>query len=187
MDRCWSCSLVALVLLVAGCSQSASNGPMPSDPAGLAAHDFLDAVLKGDTERASRRLTPVALERITASGKQFAPPGLETASFRIGEVRHPTANQAIVQCILTDEQPGATARTEEIGCLLRLVENEWRVSGIAYIPGPNRPPMILSFENPQQSTVSSQPPMARTPDTADAATRPSPRTAQQVEPAAAYR
>jgi len=185
MDRRWSWCVAALVL--AGCSNSASNGPMPTDPAGQAAYDFLDAVLQGDTERASRRLTPTALERIAATGKHFAPPGLETAKFRIGEVRKPTPNQAVVQCILTDEQAGGATRTEEIGCLLRLVENEWRVSGIAYIPGPNRPPMILSFENPQQGSVNSQPPMARTPETGRSKSRPSPRTAQQVEPAAAYR
>ena len=93
MDRRLNwCLATMLVLAVAGCSNSSSTPTaaqvkVPSDPAAQAAYDFLDAVLKGDTERASHRLTPVALERIAASGKQFAPPGLETATFRIGEVR----------------------------------------------------------------------------------------------------
>ena len=104
--------------LCAGCNKSTPNDAAnstsggsgsdsaPSDPAtnaiAHAASDWLDAVLKGDTQRASARLTPQAMKRIVDSGKQFAPPGLETASFRIGEVRAPSQDQAIVQCVLTD-------------------------------------------------------------------------------------
>lgn len=194
MDRRLNWFLIpAMLLAIAGCSNDSSNtstpastdqASVPTDPAAKAAYDFLDAVLQGDTQRASSRLTPTALERITATGKQFAPPGLETATFRIGEVRLPTPTQAVVQCFLTDAESGPTPRSEEIGCLLRLVGNEWRVSGIAFSPGPNRPPMILNFENPQQGAVSSQPPMVQSAPTSD---RPSPQTAQQIEPAAAYR
>jgi hypothetical protein len=203
MERCLNWILAATVLLpVVGCSSSSSSESGSSssttattvptasdDSAAKAASDFLDAVIKGDTERASRRLTPLAIERITQSGKQFAPPGLDTASFRIGETRKPTDTQAIVQCILSDATPDGQQRSEEIACLLRLVEGDWRVSGIAYVPGPNRPPMILSFEHPQQGAVSSQPPMANSAgDTNGQAGRPSPpRTAQEASPAASYR
>ena len=58
-----------------------------SNPAARAAHDFLGAVLKGNTQAASALLTPAATQRIIASGKQFSPPGLETATFRIGAGR----------------------------------------------------------------------------------------------------
>ncbi|HEY2826670.1 MAG TPA: hypothetical protein VGJ04_03640 [Pirellulales bacterium] len=201
MERRTYWTLAALVVSTAvGCSSSSAPAPtstavsaIPADPAARAAYDFLDAVLKGDTLRASKRLTPIAIERINATGKQFSPPGLQTASFRIGEVRKPTADQALVQCVLTDSSQGAP-RTEEIGCLLRLVDNDWRVSGIAYIPGPNRPPMILNFENPQQGAVSAQPPMASAGDPAANVDRPSPsspsstpRTAEQAVTPASYR
>jgi hypothetical protein len=197
MERRTYWTLAALVVSMAvGCSSGSAPAPtatavaaIPADPAARAAYDFLDAVLKGDTLRASKRLTPIAIERINATGKQFSPPGLQTASFRIGEVRKPTADQALVQCILTDSSQGAP-RTEEIGCLLRLVDNDWRVSGIAYIPGPNRPPMILNFENPQQAAVSAQPPMASAGDPAANVDRPSPsppRTADHAVTPASYR
>jgi hypothetical protein len=172
--------LSALVVsLAAGCnssssistpqanSASASASAIPSDPAGQAAYDFLDAVLKGDTKRATNRLTPTAIERINATGKQFSPPGLATASFRIGEVRKPAADQALVQCILTDTSSGAP-RSEEIGCLLRYVAGDWRVSGIAYIPAPNQPPMILNFENPEAGAVTAQTPAANAAPAANA-------------------
>jgi hypothetical protein len=188
MERrtCWK--LVALMIsLVVGCNSGSAPGPAPTasvsttpaDPAARAAYDFLDAVLKGDTQRATKRLTPIAIERINATGKQFSPPGLQTASFRIGEVRKPTADQAMVQCILTDASAGGASRSEEIGCLLRLVDNDWRVSGIAYIPGPNQPPMILNFENPLQGAVSTQPPTASAGSaTENGSQPPQPRTAQ---------
>ena len=89
--------------LLAGCGKSSSTdgavaegaGPAitetdpANNPMAKAAYDFLDAVLKGDTQRASARLTPQAIQRIVASGKQFSPPGLESATFKIGAVRAP--------------------------------------------------------------------------------------------------
>jgi hypothetical protein len=175
-----------LLLVVAGCSGGGSaTAPATnaSEPAAQAAYDFLDAVLKGDTQRASNCLTPTAIQRIAASGKQFAPPGLDTASFRIGEVRLPSPTHAIVQCFLSDTPSGAEARSEEIACLLTLVDNEWRVSGIAYSPGPNRPPVILNFEKQQGAPVTQQATVQAPADSS----RPSPRTAQEAVPAAAYR
>jgi hypothetical protein len=196
MDRRIYWTVAALVISMAvGCNSGSSPAPtatvsaIPADPAARAAYDFLDAVLKGDTQRASNRLTPVAIARINATGKQFSPPGLQTASFRIGEVRKPTADQALVQCILTDATAAGPPRSEEIGCLLRLVDNDWRVSGIAYIPGPNRPPMILNFENPQQGAVSAQPPMANSGEAAPNSNQQTPpHTAQdQAVTPASYR
>lgn len=163
MVRChWLC-WITLLLCVVGCrknSSSGSEGPeFPTDPAAQAAYDFLDAVLKGDSQRASQRLSPLAMQRIVESGKQFAPPGLESASFHIGEVRQPpgSPSQALVQCLLTDASPSGEKRREEMCCLMRLVEGQWCVSGIAYSTGPNRPPMILDFENPPRRSSPTQP------------------------------
>src|SRR5215212_6785890 len=81
-------------------SQPAVQAEVSSNPVAQAASDWLDAVLKGDTQRASARLTPQAMQRIVESGKQFSPPGVDTEGFRIGEVRTPSQDQAIVQCVL---------------------------------------------------------------------------------------
>jgi hypothetical protein len=156
------------ISLLLGCGTAPSNdtaattatsgGPSPStDSVTRAASDFLDAVLKGDTQRASARLTPQAMQRIISSGKQFAPPGLETATFRIGEVRTPATDKAFVHCILTDNSSGA-AHEEEMCCLMRLVENDWRVSGIAYWAGPNLDGTMSDFETGQSTTIRRNPP-----------------------------
>jgi hypothetical protein len=218
MDRRLNWSLVALSLFaVTGCGQpetptTTASAPAFSDPAAQTAFEFLDAVLKGDTQRASNQLTPTARQKIAESGKRFAPPGLETATLRIGEVRKPAENHAIVQGFLTDKQPDGTERSEEIGCILKSIGGQWLVSGLAYVPGPNRQFVVLDFENPQQpaATPQAQPPLVQGQQGQSPAQAPnlgawqqppdygatqtpryeatqSPQTAQQIEPAAAYR
>ncbi|MEX2310288.1 MAG: hypothetical protein WD738_22155 [Pirellulales bacterium] len=185
---------------LAGCNQSPSpesasssaNTPasQSTDAVARAAGDFLDAVLKGDTQRASARLTPQAMQRIIASGKQFDPPGLESATFRVVQVRTPAAGQALVQCVLTDTSVADAPRDEEMCCLMRFVDNDWRVSGIAYGTSADQPWTLSNFETgqnvaiPRQSSV--QNPAVTPADPSAPGSRPSPpRTAQ--ESAAAIR
>jgi hypothetical protein len=165
--------LLGLTYLI-GCGKAPSNDAATTTPAAgaaspsteavtRAASDFLDAVLKGDTQRASARLTPQAMQRIIASGKQFSPPGLETATFRIGEVRTPSTDKAFVHCILTDSATTGAAHSEEMCCLMRLVDNDWRVSGIAYWAGPNQGGTMSDFETGQSTPIPRNP---TTPSTA---------------------
>ncbi len=182
------------VLFLAGCNQNAStdaaaatrapqSGANPStDAVARAAADFLDAVLKGDSQRASARLTPQAIQRINDSGMPFAPPGMATATFRIGEVRAPSQDQAVVQCVLTDTATTEGPQDEEICCLMRRVENDWRVSGIAYGTAANQPWTLSNFETGQSSSIPRQPSIERPAklSTTPSGVRPSPaRTAQE--------
>lgn len=122
-----------------------------SNPAAKAAHGFLSAVLKGDTQLASSLITPQAMQRIIASGKQFSPPGIENATFKIGEIVSPSVDQAIVQCVLTDASQGAQ-HSEEMCCLLRRVNDTWLVSGIAYGTPDNRW-ILTDFETGQNTPI----------------------------------
>jgi hypothetical protein len=154
------------ICFLVGCGQSSNNAATPAptpainsapatDAVTKAAADFLDAVLKGDSQRASARLTPQAMQRIVESGKQFAPPGLETTTFRIGEVRTPSTDKAFVHCILTDNATGQQ-HNEEMCCLMRLVDNDWRVSGIAYW-GANQSGTMSDFETGQSTPIPGNP------------------------------
>src|SRR6476620_9332992 len=156
--------IVLCAVVVAGCSksdkatsgataQAGENGSQADNPIARAASDWLAAVLKGDTQRASALLTPQAMQRIIASGKQFSPPGLETATFKIGDVKAPSQDQAIVQCVLTDTSEG-TPRSEEMCCLMRRVDNDWRVSGIAYGTAPDQPWTLTNFETGMNTPIS---------------------------------
>jgi hypothetical protein len=201
--RVYSVLLFSIVLF-AGCSRNASpdsaatpsNGSQPApqaaqapqidaalQPIANAAADFLDAVLKGDTQRGSARLTPKAMQRIVETGKQFDPPGIENPSFRIIDVRTPSDDHAFVQCTLTYSANGAV-RTEDMCCELRRVENDWRVSGIAYETSPDKPFTLYDFETDRDISISRQPAPAASANTspADSAggrASPSP-TAQQL-------
>ncbi len=97
----------------------------------------MDAVIKGDTQRASARLTPQAMQRIINGGIPFAPPGFQNASFKIAEIRTPEVGKAFVQCVLTVAPPGAPPQSEELCWVLKQVENDWRISGFAAWGGPN--------------------------------------------------
>jgi hypothetical protein len=138
-----------------GSAATAESNPH-SDAIAKAASDFLEAVIKGDPQRASARLTPQAIERLVASEVPFNPRGVEGATFRIGEVRTPSQNQALVQCVLSYTTADGKPQGEELCCLLRHIENDWRVSGLAYGTGPNKPWMLSDFETGQTTTIARQ-------------------------------
>lgn len=187
--------------LCVGCSKeraappnatSSTNTPasatptIDTQPIAAIATSFMDAVIKGDSQRASALLTPQAIERIIATKIQFNPSGLESATFRLGEIRTPTQDQAIAQFELIDSSAAANAASEEGCCLLRNVQNEWRVSGIAYGRGPDQPWMMSDFETGKTIAIPREPSRNAGVQQASATStgRPSPpRTAEQSEPA----
>jgi hypothetical protein len=189
------------LVAVSGCGKdSSSDSPATSsapaivvknpadpatNPAAGAAASFLDAVIKGDRQRAFDLLTPLAQQRVMNKDEEFAPQGLENMTFRIGEVRTPTESQAIVQCILTGPDRDGQQKDEEMCCLMRLINSSWQVSGIAASNGPNRPPMILDLENPRpdpqaRPAQSGQPPHEAA---VPVAGRPSPPATPETPPA----
>lgn len=139
---------------------------------------FLQAVIDGDTERALAQLTPQAVEQILSSGKAFSPPGLETADFRLGEVRKVSDSQAFVQCYLSDSAAGK-ATQEEMCCVVKSLNGEWRISGIAFQIAPNKPPYILDFEKPPRVPVQQQQMAGQSPQSPQGANSQTPYTAQQ--------
>jgi len=147
--------------------QTAGDGTA-TDPIAKVAADFLDAVVQGDTQRATQLLTPKAIARFKATDLSFASPELGAPEFKIGEVRRLSDTGAAANCQLTYEQ-----RHEEMVCLLRLVDSGWRVAGIALEiePGnpvsidfeqmaPSEPPQVQSGQFVEDPTL--QGPAART-------------------------
>lgn len=206
---------IALVVLasLAGCSSSTtpdsaasgSSAATPAvsatyaDPAAQVAHEFLDAVVKGETARANSLLTPLAVERITESGKPFQLPGLANYTFRVGQVRRPAPDKAFVQCTGTDSTSQDKAVEEEFCWLMTLVGQDWRIAGISYSAGPQQTLMIYSFENPEKGAIPVQQLMAQPAGQTAATTgqqpqtqstgapMETPRTAQEAIPTGGYR
>jgi hypothetical protein len=154
-----------------------------SNPVAQAASEWLDAVLKGDTQRASAWLTPQAVKQII-NGKTFSPPGVDNPSYQIGEVRTPSQDQAIVQCVLNYAAEGKQ-QSEEMCCLLKRIDNNWRVSGIAYGTAPDKPWTLSDFETGQDIPIPRQAMPKSNGGMADANVgRPSPPRTAQEAPAA---
>jgi hypothetical protein len=178
--------------ILAGCSKAPSNETAttasttsPQNPSteavGRAASNFLDAVIKGDTQRAFACLTPQAMHRIIASGKPFAPPGFDSMTFKLGEVRMPAVDRAFVSFALTNVSNGQPT-SDEVACVMRLINDEWRVCGLAAW-GPNQTITELNFEadqtRPAQKSLS--PGMAGPSNTIPpSTTAPSPRVANEA-------
>lgn len=113
-------------------------------PAGAVTNRFFTAVIKGDSNTANSCLTPRALAQFQSLGKTFEPPGLNNATFKIGKVEQPSPTGALVQCDVQAKDRDGNPLDEEMCCLLQLVDNQWRVCGIAYGTEADQ---IIDFEN----------------------------------------
>ncbi len=150
--------------LLAGCNKASSTDAVsapsatsaatsPStDAVTQAAADFVDALIKGDAARASARFTPQAMQQTTNSGIKFAPPGWANTTFRMGEVRSRSVNEAVVHCVLIVNST-LPPHNEEMCCVMRLVDNDWRVAGIAYWDNKNPGGTLQDFETGQRIPI----------------------------------
>lgn len=163
---------------------SAQAAAPPSDPAARVVHDFLGAVLRADDPHINACLTPLSVQRLTESNKRFPSFGSETTKFLIGEIRKQSESQTFVQCLITDVSQDGKTIQDEICCVLKLVDDQWRVSGMAFGTAQGHP-TVFDFENPPQPSGPMNAPSASPPENvaAPAASRPSPpRTANETPP-----
>jgi hypothetical protein len=151
---------------------------MPTDPAAQTVYQFLDAVRLGNADgEAGRMLTPLALKHITERNENIAPPGSPTARFQIGRVAKTAEGTAIVEALWTDVDPDGKPYEEPMICALRLCDGQWRIYGMAEDLGPDRPPMVLDFENLDAGAPAS-PATAQTNPTSAPSTTPPAQVAQ---------
>lgn len=141
-------------------SAAASASAVPNEPVARVVHEFLDAMRRGDGAAASKLLTPLALERARDRNESLAPPGSATARFKVGTAEI-EQDEAVVKSVWTDVDVDGKPYDEEIICVLRLCDGQWRVYGMAQDLGPNRPPMVMDLERPD--TIVAQPPAQSSP------------------------
>jgi hypothetical protein len=124
-----------------------TSGQVPSDPIAQVAYEFFDAVRQGRTVEANQRLTPLALERITAHNMNIAPPGSPTASFQVKGVTQRENDHAVVGVTWSDVDADGKPYNESIFCELKICDGQWRICGMAQDLGPNTTPMLMDFES----------------------------------------
>lgn len=160
--RCYLVQFLALSLLAfpIGCgtastSSNSAAGAAPNDPVAKVVFEFLNAVREGETEIASKRLTPLALQRTSELELNFSPPGSATATFQVGAVEMIDADKAVVESTWKDLDADGEPQEEKITWALKLNEGQWRISGMAAELGEDQPPVVMDFENPGQFALPS--------------------------------
>lgn len=126
------------------------NGP------DAAVHQFLDAVRTGDDERASQMLTPLARQKTAEYEMVVAPPGSDTASFRVSEVEMIGDDGAHVESFWTDVDENGQKHTDTIIWMVRKEPPGWRIAGMATRVIDDKPPVILNFEDPEEMLAKQQ-------------------------------
>lgn len=145
----FACSLVA-----AGCGSTepppaAAKPAAPSLPPEKIVYDFLEAVRTGNDEAASNLLTPLARQKTSEMDLKVAPPGSDTAKFKVGEVEMVEEDGAHVASEWTDVDESGQPHTDPIVWMLQRDEQGWRIAGMATRVFEDQPPLFLNFEDPQ--------------------------------------
>ena len=110
---------------------------------------FLESVRLGEDLVAETLLTPIAQEKTKAMNMVVAPPGSDTASFRVGQVKPTGQDLCEVQSQWTDLDDEGKPKTDEIIWSVRRVNGRWRIAGMAAKIFPDLPPVVMNFENPE--------------------------------------
>jgi hypothetical protein len=146
----WTWTILALS--VTGCSSNKSVDDLVNDNIpgpDVAVYEFLEAVRTGDKDKSSSMLTDLARERTAKMDLSVAPPGSDTASFKVGEVELVADELARVACVWTDGDDDGKPKSNEIIWILRREPQGWRIAGMATKIFDDELPLLLDFEDPE--------------------------------------
>lgn len=159
------CLLVPALVTFSGCGGDSAPAPQaqansqgdtttPAEPADPRAPDevvgaFLQAVRTGDDKQAEQLLTPLAKERTSQHDLVVAPPGSETASFKITGHELAGEDAAHVSSEWTDVGDDGQPHTDTIVWILRHEPHGWRIAGMGTKLFEDEPPLFLNFEDPE--------------------------------------
>jgi hypothetical protein len=145
-----------LAVVVIGCRGSDETGQGPATDEGAdgpdaAIFEFLEAVRTGNDEKAAMMLTSTAREKTAQLNMEVAPPGSDTATFEVGEVKYLPGHRAQVACTWSDlDANSKERRTDEILWIVRHEPEGWRIGGVAATIFQGEPPLLLNFEDPEE-------------------------------------
>lgn len=163
----WSAILAVSVL---GCGGSEQGGQEPGAGGGearsgggaggntaaqdkgpaAAVFDFLEAVRTGNDQKAALMLTKLARQKTAELNMEVAPPGSDTAQFKVGKVEHLAEGGARVASTWSDLDENSQRRTDEILWMVRREPEGWRIAGVAATVFKGEPPLLLNFEDPEE-------------------------------------
>lgn len=128
----------------------AATKPIGADPVETV-REFLDGIRQGNDKKVSQMMTKLACEKIGQQGLQVAPQGSDTAKFEIGKVEYVGDNGARVAATWTDFDADRQPKTDNMLWVVRKDPEGWRVLGMAAEVFPGEPPLLLNFEQPEET------------------------------------
>jgi hypothetical protein len=166
--------LIVVVFAMTGCGNSDGNksagtnppqtapavagSPAPGAPspaasaqdAKLVVTEFVEAIRKGDDDRAKKMLTKVARQKAEETGRCVTPPANDGAKIEVHEPSFPTPEHDIVHVptVWIDLDESGKPRAEKATWVCRLEPEGWRVAGFAAFVFEGEDPLLLSFEDP---------------------------------------
>jgi hypothetical protein len=166
----WLVWSAVLAVGVMGCGGSDQGGEKPAAGSGqvqsggladgktgtkgagpdTAIFDFLEAVRTGNDEKAAAMLTSTARRKTAEMNMEVAPPGSDTAQFKVGKVEYLPGNGARVSSTWSDLDENSQRQTDEISWIVRRDPEGWRVAGVAATVFKGEPPLLLNFEDPEE-------------------------------------
>jgi hypothetical protein len=113
---------------------------------------FLEAVRTGDDDKVVSLFSDEARKQAGQLNRQFAPVGSDTARYEVfPDVEYLAPDGARVRTHWTDLDSRGEPRTDEITWMLRKEANGWRIAGMATVIFEGEPPLLLDFENMQET------------------------------------
>lgn len=168
--RHWMLTMAMVAALVAGCGGSgdspapADKPAEPSEPAGSDAtaaaapadpvasvKRFLEAVRRGDDATAAAMFTQLAREKASEMNIEVAPKGSDTAQYEVFAAEFVDDSLAKVPSTWSDYDADGQLRTDNMAWMLRREPEGWRVAGMSATVFAGEPPLLLDFENPQET------------------------------------
>ena len=132
--------------------QSATNLEGPA----RAVYEWLDAVRTGNDAKATAMLTQVARQKAIEQDRTVRPPASDTARFQVGAVQYIGEDGARVASLWTDVDEDGETQTDEAMWVLRKEPEGWRVGGVAATVFEGEPPLLLNFEDPEETVQKQQ-------------------------------
>jgi len=139
-----------------GAEAQSGGGAKADDPSQVkeavtaAVFEFLEAVRTGNDDQAAQMLTGLARKKTAESGLEVAPPGSDTAQFKVGEVKLLPNDRAQVTSTWSDLDEKSQRRADTITWMLRRQPEGWRIAGVMATVFAGEPPLLLNFEDPEE-------------------------------------
>lgn len=120
-----------------------------TDDPKAALEKFLSAIKAGDDETAASMLTPLARQKTSEMGLNVAPPGSDTATFKVIGIEMKGTTGAYVACEWNEIDSQGELSTDQVIWVMAKQEAGWRIAGMVAKIFPDLDAIVFNFEDPE--------------------------------------